>query len=161
MESFENMNELYEKVCVGIEEYDVLHNRLYGIQKDIPRRILLILIHHMSNDNVLVTSLGDLSKITHFKKDNISKALSFLKKEGWIDVIKCGMSLMITVNTSKDVTHRITSGRSMLCANALFYLEDDMQSEENEEKNPLASVGENCIYNIKNMDTDELYKMIL
>lgn len=61
-------------------------------------RVFQLICKNMDGTNALVISMNALSEIMQLSRQSISKAVKYLKENGWIDVLKSGTSNVYVVN---------------------------------------------------------------
>lgn len=61
-------------------------------------KVLMFIIKHMDNNNALCVSMKALQEILGYSRQTLSKAVKYLKENGWLCVMKSGTSNIYIIN---------------------------------------------------------------
>lgn len=71
-----------------------------GSDNPVALKLFMFITKHMDNNNALGVSMNALTEILGYSRQTVSKAVKYLKSEGWLCVLKSGTSNIYILNPS-------------------------------------------------------------
>ena len=69
-----------------------------GVENPVAFRLFMFIAKHMDNNNALCVSMKALEEILGYSRQTLSKAVKYLKENGWLCVLKSGTSNIYVMN---------------------------------------------------------------